>query len=553
MEGKLFEYYKGNPDTVYEYDDYDDIKYNEWHYNSSDGITFGWFQTSLDGGKEFISEVGTCHYDLCEKLTFEIAGKAVSNKYVKNSLDDILNVIYSQAAYIGRTFTEPKVITTWHKVSSRKLAEIIDLLGGIGKFKDYYYVFPREYGYDGNDASDEDSVKVINYINSNNGYMSYVDERKMKMNIRDKLPEKLVNILDNYNQPSQPYSKLADKTSKLGKMTIAQYNSLIHQEGKEHKNTIKENNMENKGYKKEFSTYIGIMNEALKRNDFKTYDSARRMLDETIDECKNTIALENEVKSNNFGILNHIFEQCLPRLIKTNKKAVKNVIKTIKEDKNLIGQFNFYNVIQRKLKGNAANIMETSNALEKLADMTISNIDQKTVRESNKKLRKVMVENKIVPTELVDEESRKLYESCDVILTKKRSAENMLPLMESYDSVRKYVEKHKNDNTREVKNIDEMIGDFEDKLKTNLNESEMSFIKQITDFKTPIAEKRREKLFNTLKEDCLSNIKEMMEEDSDNIELKSLDEKINGMKFSNETIIGDIAKLLEIRDILLDK
>ena len=57
------------------------------------------------------------------------------------------------------------------------------------------------------------------------------------------------------------------------------------------------------------------------------------MLDETINECKHEENLMNEMNTNNFGILNHIFENELPTLIKTNKKGVKNVIKTIKEDK----------------------------------------------------------------------------------------------------------------------------------------------------------------------------------------------------------------------------
>ena len=82
----------------------------------------------------------------------------------------------------------------------------------------------------------------------------------------------------------------------------------------------------------------------MKKNDFKAYDVVRDMLDETINECKHEENLMNEMNTNNFGILNHIFENELPTLIKTNKKGVKNVIKTIKEDKNLMGEFNFYNV-----------------------------------------------------------------------------------------------------------------------------------------------------------------------------------------------------------------
>jgi hypothetical protein len=45
----------------------------------------------------------------------------------------------------------------------------------------------------------------------------------------------------------------------------------------------------------------------------------------------------------------------------------------------------------------------------------------------------------------------------------------------------------------------------------------------------------------------------MLKEDKDNVELKGLSDQINEMTFNKETIVKDIAKLLEIRDILLDE
>ena len=109
------------------------------------------------------------------------------------------------------------------------------------------------------------------------------------------------------------------------------------------------------------------MNEALKRNDFKAYNVAKSMLEETIEDSKQEEALLTEMNTNNFGILNHIFEQQLPTLIKSNKKAVRDVIKAIKEDKNLLGQFNFYNVVKNQYKGDTANLVEAKEVLEKLA------------------------------------------------------------------------------------------------------------------------------------------------------------------------------------------
>ena len=163
-----------------------------------------------------------------------------------------------------------------------------------------------------------------------------------------------------------------------------------------------------------------------------------------------------------------------------------------------------------------------------------------------------MVESGIKPSEFVDEESMKLYENGDVILTTKRTTNNMIPLAESYDAVCKWMDAHKSDKINEGKTPDELIEEFEEKLKNNLNESELSFVQQITDFRTPIAEQRKEKLFNKFKNECIDKINEMLKEDAENVELKGLSDQINEMSFNKETIVKDIAKLLEIRDILMD-
>ena len=552
MKKYILEYYAGDPDTMSEYDDSTNKYIRSWYYDSSIGISFGWFQTSLDGGKEFVSAEDTCHYALTQEIGRKILGKAINcQDFDDDDIEGIGHAINSTSAFKGRTFDVPKVVTTWHKVSSEKLYEILEKLGGVEKFQNYEYVFPKEYGYGENEEVDARHMNVIDYINSHDPYVCPRDIKQMQMDIKGSysFPEWMVDIVRECNSPN---STLAAKTAKLGNMTIAQYNSLIHQEEKEPKDTIKENNMKENKYQKEFSNYIEIMNEALKRNDFKAYNVAKSMLEETIEDSKQEEALLAEMNTNNFGILNHIFEQQLPTLIKSNKKAVRDVIKTIKEDKNLLGQFNFYNVVKNQYKGDTANLVEAKEALEKLAEISVKGIDQKTVKESNKKLRKVMLENNVVPTEFVDEENKQLYESGHVILTRKKTTANMIPLIESYHNVCQYMENHKNDAVKESKNPDELIREFEEKLKNNLNESEISFVQQITDFRTPIAEQRKEKLFNKFKNECLEKINAMLKEDAENSGLIDLSKQINEMTFNKNNIVKDIAKLLEIRDILMD-
>jgi hypothetical protein len=162
-----------------------------------------------------------------------------------------------------------------------------------------------------------------------------------------------------------------------------------------------------------------------------------------------------------------------------------------------------------------------------------------------------MIESGIKPTEFVDEESMKLYENGDVILTTKRISDNTIPLIESYDAVCKWMDAHKEDK-KNGKDVDELIREFEEKLKSNLNESEMSFVQEITDFRSPIAEQRKEKLFNKFKNECIDKINKMLKEGEDNSNLEDLKAQISEMAFNKNTIVKDIAKLLEVRDILMD-
>ena len=312
--------------------------------------------------------------------------------------------------------------------------------------------------------------------------------------------------------------------------------------------------MNTKKYDKEFSNYLGIMSEALKRGNFDAYDTAKGMLEESIEECKHENELAAQLNTNNFGVLNHIFEERLPELFKNNKKAVREVIKLIKEDKNLSAQFDFYNNI-RNYKGKITEMIDPVQFLSNFNAVIEKHklIDKDTIIESNRKLRKVLMENNVVPTEFIDEESMKLYSAGHNILTKKQSLKNMVTLTESINSVENYMNKHKNDIVKEQVDPDKLIKEFKERLKETLTESEMSFVQEITDWRSPIAEQRKEKLFNKFKNECIDKVNEMLKEDAGNVELEGLKKQLEEQKFNKDSIVQDIAKLLEIRDILLDK
>lgn len=533
---KILEYFEGTPDVIYDTD-----TKTSWHWHDDQAICFGFFPISIDNDYKFL--VGNLHRQIAEKAAKMLVGKAIgvmSERY-ERYMYWIEDKCYDKSYGLGRCwkFNTPKypdILAFWYPPSSDIVAEVVKKL----KLDPSTCIFVTE----DSQSQGAKNITVLDYMRQGNDG----EDGSKEINTPFKLDPKVVELIRSYNKPSESWQSQKEKE---GWKTLAQRNATIYQEGKEHK---KENinNMKNNKYQEEFSNYTKIMNEALQKGDFKAYEYVKDMLEEAIEDSKHEKELMEEMNTTNFGVLNHIFENELPTLIKTNKKAVRDVIKTIKEDKNLQSQFNFYNVIKEQYNSSHAEMITPEIALEKLAKIVCEEIDLKSIKKSNKKLRDVMAENNIIPSDFVDEESKKLYESGNIILTTKRTSNNMLPLAESYNNVCQWMDKHKDDKKKNDKDIDTLIEEFENKLKTNLNESEMSFVQEITDFRSPIAEKRKEKLFNKFKNECISKINDMLKEDSDNVELKGLSDQINEMTFDKNNIVKDIAKLLEIRDILID-
>lgn len=540
----LQEYYYGSPDNISEIDPEAGSITKTYYYDKSDVIAFGYFQTSLDGSKEFMYRLNTPHIKIAEEAGDKLLGKALNSELLDYSVKaNIKDAVYNSAAYTGRVFLEPKVVTTWSRISSEMLSKIVSQIKGAGNLMDYTYLSM------GMGLGEE--MSVGEYINGGFEDGRARDSKNLNGNIADEFDKNSIDFIRNAN--AKQISTLDQQLSKAG-MTRAEYNFWKMKgrgESKEPKKVMKENkkDMKNKMNNEEFLNYIEIMTEALNKNDFESYDYIKTVLDEAVDEKRQKVELMKEVETNNFGILNHIFESELPRLIKTNKKAVRDVIKTIKEDKNLIGEFNFYNVLKNQYSESRSKLINPKDIV--LEMMNVANVDKKTLMESNRKLRKVLKENGVVPSDFVDDESRKLYESGHILLSKERNSKNLFSITESFNVVSEYVDKHKKKDG-DVKTIDSMIESFENSLKENLNESEMSFVKQITDFKSPIAEQRKEKLFNKFKNECIDKLNKMLAEDSSNTELVALKSQLEEQKFNKETIVKDIAKLLEIRDILMD-
>lgn len=303
-------------------------------------------------------------------------------------------------------------------------------------------------------------------------------------------------------------------------------------------------------YNKKIDEYIAIIKESLAKKDFDMYHKAIDLFEDTVAKMENQKLLESEISANNFGLLNNLFENVLPELFKKDRKLIGRVMRTIKEDKNLLSQFQFYNAL-RNYNGNTDSTVFVKTALS----LTESKLDKKSVIKSNRKFAELIKENGIYPDNNLSEDEKIFFESCNNLLTKRETLSNINTLTESLCNVSNYINNHKAITTNKV-DLDEMLSKYDKTLKNNLNEEERSLVMDITNINNKNADIKREKLLNKFKKYSLAEIQKLMDstEDGDEKEsLKSLEEQINSMEYCPETIVKDLAKLIEIYDILKDK
>lgn len=304
-----------------------------------------------------------------------------------------------------------------------------------------------------------------------------------------------------------------------------------------------------KKYISEIKKYSALISESLKKGDFTMAKSLNSLMGDTIKEYEHAQNVVNEAATKNFGVLNYIINENIPELFKNNKKAVKDIIKTIKEDKNLSTQFAFYNFLN-EYDTQTSEIVSPEKYVDTAINMLEGKINKGDITKSNAKLAKVMAKHHIVPSKLIEESDKSYFESCQNLITKNNNFNNAKTIIESKKVVETYINSNKKTATKKSNSTDiyKMMEAYAEKKKATLNEDEQDFVNQITSSKS----KKKEELFNSLKNECLEKINSMLKE-SENDEksgLTALKTRIEEKVFSENTIVSDIAKLLEIRDVL---
>lgn len=282
---------------------------------------------------------------------------------------------------------------------------------------------------------------------------------------------------------------------------------------------------------------------ALETKDFNLYYQLIDEANKIVDMIKKDEELTYEC--NNFGMANYVFENALPKLFKSNKNAVKEFISTIKEDKNLLNQFRFYYALN--------NFNENLDAKEYLNEsLTIlqENIDTKTLNESNAKLSNIIKKYNLKPSEIISEDKINYFNDCDYLFKSSKKLTNLAIINKMTNNVVKYMTENAKSSNSDKENIINDINNFISKNSSSLNTEEKEFVKDVLNSNID----KRKNVFNKLKNECVEILHNTLKNtiDSDEInELNEIKEQIIKKEFCNETLIKDINKLLEIREVLM--
>ena len=286
--------------------------------------------------------------------------------------------------------------------------------------------------------------------------------------------------------------------------------------------------------------------EAMRAGNIEEAEKHMQEMEDAFERYKEACNYEDSMLDSNFAAINTTLESVMPKLMVKNKKALKECVNMIKEDKNLLAQFKFCNSL-RKFNCDT----DAKDYINESLNLVAKDIDYKTLKESNRKFAKLLIKHNIKPSE-INESEMAFAKNCDYLLTHKKTLNNLTEFTNNLKSASDYIVENKKFNDRKV-DVLSMAEQVEKKLNS-LNEAEQALVKDIMMANTTVAESRRENLFNKIKNECIEKINKMISEnDGDEKErLLNLKETIMLKEYDKSNIVGDIAKLLEIGAVLSD-
>lgn len=300
----------------------------------------------------------------------------------------------------------------------------------------------------------------------------------------------------------------------------------------------------------EWKKWVLKENEALQAGNADEAEKYHQLADDAYKNYREDTRMHYEFESKTFGELKTIFENNLVTLFKNKSNIIKEYTNLIKGDKNLTAEHHFFTALQNIQEGS-----DVKTYINEALELVGNRINYNTINESNKKVNSLLNKYRNELIQDVDEDVIKLAESCNYVLTHKKKISNLNEMNNHLSVIATYATSHLKNPVNESVNTNKLIEDFERKVDSLLNEEEKSFVQEIMNAKKSSDNAKQKKLFEKFKGDCLNQINKMLSEsnDAEKEQLLNIKEQLLNKEFCVETLVKDMAKLLEMRDVLMSE
>lgn len=280
-------------------------------------------------------------------------------------------------------------------------------------------------------------------------------------------------------------------------------------------------------------------------------ESFNKVLDKRISEQRLSEKLDS-LKSLSFGECKSLFESVIDELYDApeGKKLIGSYVKLIKENKSI-------HTVYKILEGVSTLDKENADTAAYVLCNMCESVDRKQLTEGEKKMQNIVSEALKLPKNVT-------CESIDATL------ENSKPLNESIARLTHKKNVNINEKVSAVKTLTKCItestsksnntvnektsGELKDDLSNLISEAghdawENQVIKDLT--LCSISNGSKETLFETYKNDCISTIDEISDDDNKS-RLFAMKQQLSEKKYNEETLIEDLFNLAELKKTLLE-
>lgn len=292
-----------------------------------------------------------------------------------------------------------------------------------------------------------------------------------------------------------------------------------------------------------------------KLKTIKEVEEYRREVNEACDKRANLInvyAKADELSKKDFGTIKESFEAISPELFKTSygRYLMKKYAETIRLNENLSSLHSLYENI-RKANSNG----DVDFFVNNIANQNWG-VKKDTVDKDCKTLGRILAEAYIFVegNAILPKSNETLAKAVKFISENVKSQKNIAEYSDAVKVIRECVNSHDGaTNVFESKDIDvvakEMVEEFNKKYSTELNEAELSALKEVCNSED------RESVFNKYKELCINKLTEAKENfdkeqnaaASDKV--SSIMEQVSNKSFSVDTVGNDVCGMIELANI----